>query len=323
MKRVDLVSGSDAPVLLLGETGTGKEVVARAIHTRSDRRDGPFIRVNCGAIPPELVDSQLFGHEKGSFTGAGETRKGWFERADGGTLFLDEIGELPPDAQVRFLRVLQDSFVERVGGHEPIARRRARRRGDASRSVGDGPRRPVSRGPVVSHRRVSRSCCRRCANGSATFRSWPRTSPSGPRVKFGLSPVDAQPRKTCKRLRTYSWPGNIRELGAVIDRAAILGEGHGLEIVAALGFGGDAPGRSPAAHALNGDRQAPRRSPMPSCRSMKRSSRTSSPAYARRGAASKANAARRRCWRSIRTRCERGCGSWASTGRHSATTNRS
>jgi transcriptional regulator with GAF, ATPase, and Fis domain len=121
MRRVDLVSGSDAPVLLLGETGTGKEVIARSIHLKSDRRDGPFIRVNCGAIPAELVDSQLFGHEKGAFTGAAESRKGWFERADGGTLFLDEIGELPHDAQVRFLRVLQDSFIERVGGTEPLA----------------------------------------------------------------------------------------------------------------------------------------------------------------------------------------------------------
>ena len=111
---------SDVPVLILGETGTGKEVVSRAIHTRSPRAAAPFIRVNCGAIPPELIDSQLFGHEKGSFTGAADTRKGWFERADGGTLFLDEIGELPLPAQVRLLRVLQDGFIERVGGQQPI-----------------------------------------------------------------------------------------------------------------------------------------------------------------------------------------------------------
>ena len=120
MQRVDMVSRSDVPVLILGETGTGKELVARAIHNRSDRHSGPFIRVNCGAIPRELIDSQLFGHEKGSFTGAADTRQGWFERADMGTLFLDEIGELPLDAQVRFLRVLQDGFVERVGSADPI-----------------------------------------------------------------------------------------------------------------------------------------------------------------------------------------------------------
>ncbi|HMP06385.1 MAG TPA: sigma 54-interacting transcriptional regulator, partial [Lacipirellulaceae bacterium] len=120
MKRVNLVSTADAPVLILGETGSGKEVIARAIHMRSPRATGPFIRVNCGAIPRELIDSQLFGHEKGSFTGAAEMRQGWFERAHGGTLFLDEIGELPLDAQVRLLRVLQDGLVERVGGHEQV-----------------------------------------------------------------------------------------------------------------------------------------------------------------------------------------------------------
>src|SRR5215468_12492190 len=100
MERVNLVAGLDVPVLLLGETGSGKEVVARAIHARSRRASGPFLRVNCGAIPVGLVDSELFGHERGSFTGASAQRKGWFERADGGTLFLDEVGELPPPAQV-------------------------------------------------------------------------------------------------------------------------------------------------------------------------------------------------------------------------------
>src|SRR5712691_1076091 len=120
MERVELVSHSDVPVLLLGETGSGKEVIARAIHARSARAAGPFIRVNCGAIPPDLIDSELFGHEKGSFTGAADTRKGWFERADAGTLFLDEIGELPLPAQVRLLRVLQDGIIERVGGQQPI-----------------------------------------------------------------------------------------------------------------------------------------------------------------------------------------------------------
>jgi transcriptional regulator with GAF, ATPase, and Fis domain len=116
MEHIELVAPSDAPVLILGETGSGKEVVARAIHTRSRRAAGPFLRVNCGAIPPELVDSELFGHERGSFTGAVGERKGWFERAAGGTLFLDECGELSPAAQVRLLRILQDGQFERVGG---------------------------------------------------------------------------------------------------------------------------------------------------------------------------------------------------------------
>ena len=116
MGQVELVARSNVPVLILGETGSGKEVVARAIHSRSGRCNGPFLRINCGAIPPELIGSELFGHERGSFTGAVSVRKGWFERADGGTLFLDECGELPLAAQVRLLRVLQDGSFERVGG---------------------------------------------------------------------------------------------------------------------------------------------------------------------------------------------------------------
>ena len=107
-------------VLLLGETGTGKEVIANLIHFSSNRKDGPFIKVNCGAIPENLIDSELFGHEKGAFTGAVSEKRGRFERANGGTIFLDEIGELPPQAQVRLLRVLQNREIERVGGNRPI-----------------------------------------------------------------------------------------------------------------------------------------------------------------------------------------------------------
>jgi len=120
LERVELVARSDVPILILGETGAGKEVIARAIHTRSLRATGPFVRVNCGAIPPDLIDSQLFGHERGSFTGAVDRRRGWFERADRGTLFLDEVGDLPLAVQVRLLRVLQDGYLERIGGEEPI-----------------------------------------------------------------------------------------------------------------------------------------------------------------------------------------------------------
>jgi transcriptional regulator with GAF, ATPase, and Fis domain len=246
MKRVDLVSASDAPVLLLGETGAGKEVVARAIHNRSDRNHGPFIRVNCGAIPSELIDSQLFGHEKGAFTGATETRHGWFERADRGTLFLDEIGELPLDAQVRFLRVLQDSFIERVGGHEPIrvdVRVVAATHRDLSAMVRDGRFRedlwyriavfPILLPPLRERPGDIPELAAHFAQRAAQ--------------RFGLPlalPTDAD----VEMLRRYTWPGNIRELGTVIDRAAILGEGRRLEIAAALGFaaGGFHDARSPA-----------------------------------------------------------------------------
>ncbi|MFO8049383.1 MAG: sigma-54-dependent Fis family transcriptional regulator, partial [Desulfosudaceae bacterium] len=120
MENARLVAGQDSPVLLSGETGAGKEVIANFIHRESSRKDGPFIKVNCGAIPDTLVDSELFGHEKGAFTGATSRKKGRFERADGGTIFLDEIAELPLPAQVRLLRVLHDKIIERVGGTEAI-----------------------------------------------------------------------------------------------------------------------------------------------------------------------------------------------------------
>lgn len=116
MEMVRQVSPLNSPVLLLGDTGTGKEVIATAIHNLSPRRNGPFIKVNCGAIPESLMDSELFGHEKGAFTGALFQKRGRFERADGGTIFLDEIGELTPGAQIRLLRVIQEKEIERVGG---------------------------------------------------------------------------------------------------------------------------------------------------------------------------------------------------------------
>lgn len=121
MKMVEQVAPLDSPVLLLGETGTGKELIANAIHSSSPRKEGPFIKVNCGAIPETLMDSELFGHEKGAFTGAIAQKRGRFERADTGTIFLDEIGELPPQAQVRLLHVLQRKEIERIGGTRSIA----------------------------------------------------------------------------------------------------------------------------------------------------------------------------------------------------------
>ena len=120
MRQVRQVAPTESPVLLSGETGVGKDVIANAIHLGSPRRDGPFVPVNCGAIPDGLLDSELFGHEKGAFTGALAKKRGRFERADGGTILLDEIGEMPLDAQVRLLRVLQHREIERVGGTKRI-----------------------------------------------------------------------------------------------------------------------------------------------------------------------------------------------------------
>lgn len=234
MERVRQISRSDVPVLILGETGTGKELVARAIHNSSTRGGGPFIRVNCGAIPPELIDSQLFGHEKGSFTGAVDARQGWFERADGGTLLLDEIGELPADAQVRFLRVLQDGLVERVGGQRDIhidVRVVAATHRDLAAMVAEGRFRedlwyriaifPIMLPPLRDRKQDIPALVEHFARKAAT--------------RFGLTPVTAS-REDVRLLESYDWPGNIRELGTVIDRAAILGDGKSLEIAAALGF---------------------------------------------------------------------------------------
>src|SRR6202041_1994828 len=121
LKQVTKVASSDSTVLILGETGTGKELIARALHRRSNRASRAFVRVNCAAIPQSLIASELFGHEKGAFTGALQRRIGRFESADGGTLFLDEIGDLPMETQIAFLRVLQEREFERVGSNQPIA----------------------------------------------------------------------------------------------------------------------------------------------------------------------------------------------------------
>ncbi|MEE8146692.1 MAG: sigma-54 dependent transcriptional regulator, partial [Longimicrobiales bacterium] len=120
-RMVDRVARSDSTVMIYGESGTGKELVARAVHARSRRAEGPFVRVNCGALPESLLDSELFGHEKGAFTGAEKQRRGRFELADGGTLFLDEISTIAPSTQVSLLRVLQEREFERVGGEETIS----------------------------------------------------------------------------------------------------------------------------------------------------------------------------------------------------------
>jgi len=241
MRQVEQVARTDAPVLLLGETGSGKDVVARSIHKRSQRAAGPILRVNCGAIAPELVDSELFGHERGSFTGAAAQRRGWFERADGGTLFLDEIGELPLAAQVRLLRVLQDGTFERVGGHEELrtnTRVIAATHRDLAAMVRAGRFREdlwyrihviAIRLPPLRQRRAD------IAALAAHF-----AERAGRRL--GAHQLTVRPADLAL-LQGYDWPGNVRELAAVIDRAAILGGGVRLEIARALG--GSEPASAP------------------------------------------------------------------------------
>lgn len=233
MERVQLVARSDVPVLLFGDTGSGKEVIARAVHARSGRESGPFLRVNCGAIPPELIDSELFGHERGSFTGAVAMRKGWFERADGGTLFLDEVGELPLAAQVRLLRILQDGTFERVGGQRQLVvdvRVVAATNRDLQAMVADG--------------RFREDLWYRLAVFPIqlpSLRDRPEDMPAlathfamRAAKRFGL-PILVPSPDDVNLLLAYDWPGNIRELAAVIDRAAILGNGKHLKIATALG----------------------------------------------------------------------------------------
>jgi len=234
MERVSMISRSDVPVLIFGETGTGKELISRVIHRGSDRLDGPFIRVNCGAIPPELIDSQLFGHEKGAFTGAIETRKGWFEKADGGTLFLDEVGEMPLEAQVRLLRILQDGWMERVGAKHAVkvdVRVVLATHCDLASMVAEGRFRedlwyristfPIFLPPLRDRPQDLDALAVHFARRSA--------------IRFGL-PVQLPSDSDIRLLSAYSWPGNIRELAAVMDRAALLGNGKCLEIEKALGW---------------------------------------------------------------------------------------
>jgi transcriptional regulator with GAF, ATPase, and Fis domain len=245
LERVDLVAGRDVPVLILGETGSGKEVIARAIHSRSHRSSGPFLRVNCGAIPPGLLDSELFGHERGSFTGAVAERKGWFERADGGTLFLDEIGELPPDAQVRLLRVLQDGTLERVGGHRQIS---------VDVRIVAATHRDLQ--AMILERRFREDLWYRIAVFPIALSPLRDRAEDLPALavhfalraakRFGTPPLLPSP-SDLDLLTRYPWPGNIRELAAVMERAVILGNGRVLEVERALGPipSGQRPSRSP------------------------------------------------------------------------------
>jgi hydrogenase-4 transcriptional activator len=246
MERIELVAPSDVPVLLLGETGSGKEVAARAIHNRSPRAAGPFMRVNCGAIPSGLIDSELFGHERGSFTGASSLRKGWFERADRGTLFLDEIGELPLAAQVRLLRILQDGSFERVGGTRPLhadVRIVAATHRDLHAMVSEGCFREdlwYRLAVFLIHLPPLRERPEDIAELASHFALRAAT-------RFGL-PALVPKRDDVSLLAAYAWPGNIRELSAVMDRAVLLGQGRALEVATALGPAGPAGPRASALH---------------------------------------------------------------------------
>jgi formate hydrogenlyase transcriptional activator len=226
--KVKQVAPTDSTVLILGETGTGKELIARAVHNFSRRKDKPLIKLNCSALPTGLVESELFGHEKGAFTGATEKRTGRFELADGGTIFLDEVGELPPEVQVKLLRVLQEREFERVGGAKTIrvdVRVIAATNRDLAHAVREGMfrqdlyyrlnvfplqlpplRRRVEDIPLLVHYFVGRHA-----------------------AKVGRA-ITRVPEEAMQRLVAYEWPGNVRELENVIERAVILSPGPELAV---------------------------------------------------------------------------------------------
>ncbi len=221
MQMVNQVAPLNNTVLIFGETGTGKEVIANAIHYSSSYREGPFIKVNCGAIPEHLIDSELFGHEKGAFTGAFTEKRGRFERANRGTIFLDEIGELPPQAQIRLLRVLQNKEIERVGGHKTV---------------------PVDiRVIAATHRNLESMVLENRFREDLWFRLnvFPLIIPplrqrredipalalhfiSKKSREIGIKNLPTIAPGALDRMMRYNWPGNVRELENLVERELIL-----------------------------------------------------------------------------------------------------
>jgi len=224
LSQVAKVAPTDSTVLILGETGTGKELIARAIHNRSKRSARAFIRVNCGAISPSLIASELFGHERGSFTGALQRHLGRFESADGGTIFLDEVGDLPPETQVALLRVLQEREFERVGGSQTVSvdvRVLAATNSDLSAAVAEGTFRQdlfyrLSVFPIRIPALRERVDDIPLLVGYLIDRY---AQKAGKKIR-NIN------KKTLDLFQAYDWPGNIRELQNVIERAVILCDGE-------------------------------------------------------------------------------------------------
>ncbi len=223
LSKVEQVAPTASTVLLRGETGTGKELVAHAIHINSPREEKPFVRVNCAALAPGILESELFGHEKGSFTGAVARRPGRFELADGGTLFLDEIGDLPMEVQIKLLRTLQEREFERVGGSETIkvdVRLVSATNRDLEKMIVDGEFRedlyyrlnvfPINLPPLRDRLEDLPVLAQHFVAKFAR--------------QMGVSPMTPQPDALAK-LREYNWPGNVRELENIIERGMILAKG--------------------------------------------------------------------------------------------------
>ena len=236
LARVGQVAPTNSTVLLLGPTGSGKELFARAVHERSRRQARTLVRVNCAALPPTLVESELFGHEKGAFTGAVSTRQGRFELADGGTIFLDEIGDLTPDVQVKFLRVLQEGEFERVGSSQTRkvdVRVIAATHQDLEAAVADG--------------RFRADLFYRLSVYPIRLPSLQERVEDIPRLVWFFvnrhqrdlgRRITEIPPHVMEALQQHAWPGNVRELENVVERAMIASDGHVLRLDTPLAFGG-------------------------------------------------------------------------------------
>ena len=223
---VERIAAANATVLLTGESGTGKELVARALHLQSGRGSGPFVPINCGAIPADLLESELFGHEKGAFTGAHASKKGLIEQANGGTLFLDEVSELLPQLQVKLLRVLQERELQRVGGEGAIkvdVRVVAATNADLADRITTGQFRAdlYYRLNVVSLRLPP---LRERVDDVLPLAQHFLRQYDGTNRLTGIAPTASE------LLRSYRWPGNVRELENVVQRAALLAQGDQIEV---------------------------------------------------------------------------------------------
>jgi two-component system NtrC family response regulator len=254
-KAISKVSSTDVPVLITGESGTGKELIANAIHNAGGRKDGPFVVINCGAIPETLLESELFGHEKGSFTGASALRRGRLEYANGGTLFLDEIGELVQELQVKLLRFLQEKVIDRIGGRQPIpvdGRVIAATNRNLEEEVRSGAfredlyfRLAVMKIHLPPLRERGDDVVMLAEHMVAEFSKELKM----PNKRFSKGAIDA----ICK----YDWPGNIREMQNSIKRAIVLAAGNSIK---AEDLGLDAAnGRAHKTASLKGARDATER----------------------------------------------------------------
>ena len=228
MQQVERVAASETRVCILGETGTGKELVARTLHERSPRASGPFVAVNCAAVPAELIESELFGHEKGSFTGASGRHTGKFEQADHGTLFLDEIGDMPLHMQAKLLRVLEEGEIERVGSEKPLrvdVRVLVATHRDLQEQVQKGTFRqdlfhriyvfPLVLPPLRERREDIPELIKHFANQVSSLNGWKTAQFS---------------EEALKALQAYTWPGNVRELRNMVERLMLLAANNTVDL---------------------------------------------------------------------------------------------